>query len=267
MNRLGHATSPYLLQHADNPVAWGGGSAEAFAEVWREERGGGIQEGRGVVEAVASSQGAGLEPVPGTPSAEVLDSAAAGLVRDHDTTYGGFGGAPKFPPHLAMLFLLRHYQRTGDRAALEVVRHTAEAMARGGIYDQLAGGFARYSVDNRWLVPHFEKMLYDNALLLRVYTQLDRVAGNSTARRVAAETAAFLERDLYDGHGFISALDADTDGVEGLTYVWTPDQIDEVVGEIDSASARYLLQVSNEGTFAEGRSVLHQSAESPDLRA
>ena len=115
----------------------------------------------------------------------VLDAAAASLHRDYDPTYGGFGGAPKFPAPMALLFLLRHYQRTGEPTSLEIVRHTAEAMARGGIYDQLAGGFARYSVDERWLVPHFEKMLYDNALLLRVYTQLWRLTGDPMALRVA----------------------------------------------------------------------------------
>src|SRR3954462_8513935 len=109
-----------------------------------------------------------------------------------------------------MLFLLRRYQRTGDEEALEFVRHPAEAMARGGIYDQLAGGFARYSVDDRWIVPHFEKMLYDNALLLRVYTHLWRLTGDPLAERVARDTAAFLRRGLATPEGgFASALDAD----------------------------------------------------------
>src|SRR5690606_36869579 len=110
--------------------------------------------------------------------------------------YGGFGGAPKFPPHMTLLFLLRHHQRPGDETALELARHTCEAMARGGIYDQLAGGFARYSVDERWVVPHFEKMLYDNALLLRVYTLLWRLTRDDPALRIASETAQFLMRDL-----------------------------------------------------------------------
>ena len=115
-----------------------------------------------------------------------------------------------------LLFLLRHHQRTGSATDLEIVRHTAEQMARGGIYDQLAGGFARYAVDDTWTVPHFEKMLYDNALLLRVYTQLWRLTGDPLARRIADETAAFLLRDLRTPEGGLaSALDADTDGRRG----------------------------------------------------
>ena len=132
---------------------------------------------------------------------------------------------------MVLEFLLRRHARTGDAEALRMARGTLEAMARGGIYDQLAGGFARYSVDAQWVVPHFEKMLYDNALLLRVYLHLWRATGDEWARRVADETAAFLIRDLGTPEGgFASALDADTDGVEGLTYVWTPAQLVEVLG-------------------------------------
>src|SRR5205823_8200451 len=131
---------------------------------------------------------------------------------------GGFGGAPKFPPSMVLEFLLRHHERTGEPMSLSMVGTTCEAMARGGIYDQLAGGFARYSVDAGWVVPHFEKMLYDNALLLRVYTHLWRATGDPLAARVAAETAAILVSPDglgLPGGGFASALDADTDGAEG----------------------------------------------------
>ena len=135
---------------------------------------------------------------------------------------------------MVLEFLLRNHARTGDADALRMATGTLEAMARGGIYDQLAGGFARYSVDAGWVVPHFEKMLYDNALLLRVYLHHWRTTGAAWARRVADETAAFLVRDLGTPEGgFASALDADTDGVEGLTYVWTPDQLAEVLGPDD----------------------------------
>src|SRR3712207_2510975 len=130
-------------------------------------------------------------------------------------------------------------------------------MARGGIYDQLAGGFARYAVDNTWTVPHFEKMLYDNALLLRVYTLLWRLTGDAPALRVADETAAFLARDLgtADG-GLASSLDADAAGHEGLTYVWTPAQLREVLGDDDGAFAAATFGVTDEGTFEHGSSVL-----------
>jgi uncharacterized protein len=235
----------------------------AIGEAWRDQRDAVRQQGAAVVEAVAQSQGQGLQAVAGSVSPEVLDAAAANLAKEHDPTYGGFGGAPKFPPHMAMLFLLRHYRRTGDQTSLELVRHTAEAMARGGIYDQLAGGFARYSVDERWLVPHFEKMLYDNALLLRVYTELARLTDDPSAARVARETAAFLRTDL-DHHGFVSSLDADTGGVEGATYVWTPAQLREALGDEDGDWAADLLDVTPQGNFEHGTSVLRLARDIDD---
>jgi uncharacterized protein YyaL (SSP411 family) len=359
MNRLGSATSPYLLQHATNPVDWWPWGAEAFAEAkrrdvpvlisvgyaschwchvmahesfenevvgrlvnesvvpikvdreerpdvdavymaatqamtgqggwpmtvfatpdghpffcgtyyprpqftrlvrsvaeaWRDQREAVLKQGATVVEVVAGRQILGGNPAP--MSAAVLDAAAAQLAAEHDEVYGGFGGAPKFPPHLPLLFLLRQHQRTGDRRSLEIVRHTCEQMARGGIYDQLAGGFARYSVDGHWTVPHFEKMLYDNALLLRVYAHLWRITGDPLARRVARETAEFLAADLSTPEGgFASALDADTAGVEGATYAWTPAQLREVLGQEDGAWAADLFGVTGEGTFEHGTSVL-----------
>ncbi|AEV81871.1 thioredoxin [Actinoplanes sp. SE50] len=222
---------------------------------WRDERDGVLKQGAAVVQAVGGAQAVG-GPVAAV-TAEMLAAAAAGLAQEHDQTYGGFGGAPKFPPHMNLLFLLRHLERTGSAEALELVRHTAERMARGGIYDQLAGGFARYAVDEHWTVPHFEKMLYDNALLLRVYTQLWRLTGDVPARRVADETAEFLLRDLATpAGGLASALDADTDGVEGLTYAWTPAELTEVLGPDDGAWAADLFRVTPDGTFEHGRSVL-----------
>ncbi len=222
---------------------------------WREQRDDVVKQGAAVVEAVGGAQLVGGPTAP--VSAEMLASAAQGLSEEHDQTYGGFGGAPKFPPHMDLLFLLRHHERTGSAEALELARHTGEQMARGGIYDQLAGGFARYSVDARWTVPHFEKMLYDNALLLRVYTQLWRLTGDVFARRIADETAAFLLRDLgTSAGGLASALDADTDGVEGLTYAWTPAQLTEALGDADGAWAADLFRVTPEGTFEHGTSVL-----------
>jgi uncharacterized protein YyaL (SSP411 family) len=138
-------------------------------------------------------------------------------------------------------------------------------MARGGIYDQLAGGLARYAVDGQWVVPHFEKMLYDNALLLRVYLHLWRTTGDDWARRVADETAAFLIRDLGTPEGgFASALDADTEGVEGLTYVWTPDQLIELLGPDDGRWAAEQLQVTDRGTFEHGASTLQRLHEPDD---
>jgi uncharacterized protein YyaL (SSP411 family) len=222
---------------------------------WREQRDDVLKQGAAVVQAVGGAQAAGGQTAP--ISAKLLEASAAGLIAEQDELHGGFGGAPKFPPHMNLLFLLRHHERTGSAQALETVRHTCEQMARGGIYDQLAGGFARYSVDATWTVPHFEKMLYDNALLLRAYTQLGRLTGDPLARRVADETAAFLLRDLgTPSGGLASALDADTEGVEGLTYAWTPAELAAVLGADDGAWAADLFRVTTAGTFEHGKSVL-----------
>ncbi|MEO8775802.1 MAG: hypothetical protein ABI468_05740, partial [Candidatus Nanopelagicales bacterium] len=183
----------------------------------------------------------------------------------YDARHGGFGGAPKFPPSMVLEFLLRHHAHTGDRQSLAMVQGTCDAMARGGMYDQLAGGFARYSVDADWIVPHFEKMLYDNALLLRVYLHLWRATEAPLAARVVRETVRFLLVDLRtDEGGFASALDADTDGQEGLTYVWTPAELVEALGEEDGAWAAQLLAVSAAGSFENGASVLQLRADPAD---
>jgi uncharacterized protein len=236
---------------------------QSVETAWREQRDAVLRQGAAVVEAIGGVHGAG----PTSPMTEgVLDAAAAGLSDEFDEQYGGFGGAPKFPPHLLLLFLLRHYQRTGNERALEIVRHTGEQMARGGIYDQVGGGFARYSVDERWTVPHFEKMLYDNALLLRVYTHLHRLTGDPLAARVVRDTAGFLDRELRTPEGgFASSLDADTDGVEGLTYVWTPDQLREALGDEDGAFAADLFGVTGSGTFEHGTSVLRLMRDIDDV--
>jgi hypothetical protein len=228
---------------------------DSVGTAWRGQREDVVKQGTAVVEAIGGAQLVGGPTAP--ISAGLLDAAAGQLAKDHDQRYGGFGGAPKFPPHMGLLFLLRHHQRTGSAESLEIVRHTAEQMARGGIYDQLAGGFARYAVDATWTVPHFEKMLYDNALLLRVYTQLWRLTDDPLARRIADETAAFLLRDLATpAGGLASALDADTDGVEGLTYAWTPAQLIEALGEEDGNWAADLFRVTSTGSFEHGSSVL-----------
>ena len=191
------------------------------------------------------------------PTAEDLDAAVAGLARGFDPVHGGFGDAPKFPPSSVLAMLLRHHARTGSEQALALAAATCDAMARGGIYDQLGGGFARYSVDAGWVVPHFEKMLYDNALLLRVYVHLWRETREPLAARIVTETAEFLLRDLRTPEGgFASALDADTDGVEGSTYVWTPAQLVDVLGDDDGRWAADLLEVTAAGTFEHGASVL-----------
>ncbi|MGW2935791.1 thioredoxin domain-containing protein [Streptomyces sp. NPDC001156] len=390
-NRLAHETSPYLLQHADNPVDWWPWSEEAFdaarergvpvllsvgysschwchvmahesfeddataaylneyfvsIKVDREER---PDVDAVYMEAVQAATGQGgwpmtvfltsdaepfyfgtyFPPAPrqGMPSflqvlegvrhawaerrdevAEVagkivrdlagrdlqygevrapgegeLAQALLGLTREYDPQRGGFGGAPKFPPSMVLEFLLRHHARTGSEGALQMVQDTCERMARGGLYDQLGGGFARYSVDRDWVVPHFEKMLYDNALLCRVYAHLWRATGSELARRVALETADFMVRELRTKEGgFASAFDADSEEevprdaagpggepgerpqqgggegrhVEGAYYVWTPAQLTEALGPEDAEIAAQYFGVTEEGTFEHGSSVL-----------
>ncbi|SOD84148.1 thioredoxin domain-containing protein [Streptomyces sp. Ag109_G2-15] len=369
MNRLAHETSPYLLQHADNPVDWWPWSAEAFeaarkanrpvllsvgysschwchvmahesfedqatadylnehfvsVKVDREERpdvdavymeavqaatgqGGwpmtvfltpdaepfyfgtyfppaprhGMPSFRQVLEGVRQAWDERRDEVgevagkivrdlaqreisyqtDRVPGEQELAQALLGLTREYDPQRGGFGGAPKFPPSMVLEFLLRHHARTGAEGALQMAQDTCERMARGGIYDQLGGGFARYSVDRDWVVPHFEKMLYDNALLCRVYAHLWRATGADLAQRVALETADFLVRELRTTEGgFASALDADSDDgtgkhVEGAYYAWTPEQLRETLqGDADLA-AQY-FGVTEEGTFEHGQSVL-----------
>ena len=226
----------------------------AVTDAWRTRREELETAGTRIAEGISARLDLGT-PVPLTP--EALDRAVAALAADLDERWGGFGGAPKFPPSMLLEFLLRHAARTGDDRALAMARSTLEAMARGGIHDQLVGGFARYSVDARWVVPHFEKMLYDNALLLRAYLHLWRATGAQWARRVADATAAFLVRDLGTPEGgFASALDADTEGVEGLTYVWTPTELVEVLGEDDGRWAAAVFEVTDAGTFEHGTSTL-----------
>jgi uncharacterized protein YyaL (SSP411 family) len=194
----------------------------------------------------------------------LCDHAVAAVLDDEDTVRGGFGGAPKFPPSALLEALLRSHERTGQPAPLATVERTAVAMARGGIYDQLAGGFARYSVDDSWVVPHFEKMLYDNALLLRAYAHWARRTGNPLARKVTRETARFMIDEL-SAHGmFISSLDADADGIEGLTYAWTPAQLHEVLGGDDGHWVATIFGVTDAGTFEHGSSVLQLPSDPDD---
>ncbi|MCU1657044.1 MAG: hypothetical protein JWO57_1700, partial [Pseudonocardiales bacterium] len=226
---------------------------QSVAQAWRDERAEVLAAGQRIVSAIAAAPDLGSGPVP---DAAALDQAAARLAAQFDHANGGFGRAPKFPPSMVLEFLFRHHERTRDPASLAMAERTLDAMARGGIYDQLAGGFARYSVDEAWVVPHFEKMLYDNALLLHTYVHWWRLTGSPLAERIARESADFILRDLGTAEGgFASALDADTDGVEGLTYVWTPAQLRDVLGD-EATVAADLFGVTDEGTFEHGASTL-----------
>jgi uncharacterized protein YyaL (SSP411 family) len=229
---------------------------QSVVQTWDTKRREVDEAGRDVVQRLSKAMPASEVTI----DAALLDKAFEQLSRSYDGVHGGFGSAPKFPPSMVLEFLIRRASRTGE--GMEKVAHTCEAMARGGMYDQLAGGFARYSVDEKWVVPHFEKMLYDNALLLRVYAHWYRATGSAFAERVVRETAEFLLRDLATPEGgFASALDADTNGVEGLTYVWTPEELREVLGE-DAEWAIEELEVT--GTFEHGTSTLQRLLEPDD---
>ncbi len=235
---------------------------EALDEAWRTRE----AEVRASGTHISTSLANALQPpTPYAVEPGALSSAVALLARQFDPVACGFGGAPKFPPSMVLEFLLRHHARTGDASSLEMASRTLEAMARGGLYDQLAGGFARYAVDAGWVVPHFEKMLYDNALLLRAYTTWWKVTGDPLAERIVRETADFIVRDLGTAAGgFASSLDADADGVEGLTYAWTPEQLREVLGDDEGPAASVLLGVTPEGTFEHGSSTLQLRADPTD---
>ncbi|OBH45154.1 thioredoxin domain-containing protein [Mycobacterium mantenii] len=237
----------------------------AVSATWRERRGE-VEEASDHIAGELRKMAAALPGGGPSIAPELCDHAVATVLKDRDAVHGGFGGAPKFPPSALLEALLRHFERTGSPAALAAVSHTGYAMARGGIYDQLGGGFARYSVDNAWVVPHFEKMLYDNALLLRAYGHWARRTADPLARRVAAQTARFLLDDLADGAMFTSSLDADADGREGSTYVWTPAQLNEVLGPDDGRWAASVFAVTGEGTFEHGTSVLQLPADVEDLQ-
>ncbi len=168
-------------------------------------------------------------------SQDLLDEAYRGIVKSYDAVEGGFGGAPKFPPAMTLEFLLRHFDRTGEKEALEIVGHTSRKMANGGMYDQLGGGFHRYSTDAKWLVPHFEKMLYDNALLSRLYLHYYQVTRDDWARNVAEGILDYVLREMtHPDGGFYSSQDADSEGHEGKFFVWTLEEITKLLGAGDA---------------------------------
>jgi uncharacterized protein YyaL (SSP411 family) len=198
-----------------------------------------------------------LQPASEALSPQVLDRAYQELAARFDTRYAGFGQAPKFPPSMALEFLLRYHARTGQPHALEMVEQTLSQMARGGIYDQIGGGFHRYATDERWLVPHFEKMLYDNAQLARVYALAFQVTGKPLYRQITEETLAYVLREMTGAEGgFYSAQDADSEGEEGKFFLWTQDEVRELLGPDDAALFGRYYDVTARGNF-EMKNILH----------
>ena len=198
-----------------------------------------------------------LQPASEALSPQMLDRAYQELAARFDTRYAGFGQAPKFPPSMALEFLLRYHARTSQPQALEMVEQTLSQMARGGIYDQIGGGFHRYATDERWLVPHFEKMLYDNAQLARVYALAFQVTGKPLYRQITEETLAYVLREMTGAEGgFYSAQDADSEGEEGKFFLWTQDEVRELLGPNDAALFGRYYDVTARGNF-EMKNILH----------
>ena len=239
---------------------------DAVMDAWTGQREQVLESSRKVTEHLRAAQH--VEEGDVRPPAELADEAAALCVSAWDSVNGGFGRAPKFPQAMTIDFLLANHRRTGDDGVLRAAAHSLECMSRGGIYDHVGGGFARYSVDDVWLVPHFEKMLYDNALLLRAYTHAWQITREPRFARVATETADYLLRELrHPDGGFYSATDADSEGIEGKFFVWSKEEFDEVVrgaGE-DPGEWAGFFGVDEAGNFADphhpefGRhSILHE---------
>ncbi len=202
-----------------------------------------------------------IAPSQGSIDEKTLRRAFEVFESQFDSVYGGFGRAPKFPNSMALSFLLRYWKRTGTTRALEMVEKTLEKMANGGIYDHLGGGFHRYSVDERWLIPHFEKMLYDNALLSRTYFETYQATRKERYRRVAEEVLLYVEREMTSPEGgFYSTQDADSEGEEGKFHVWTIDQIQEILGKEEGAFFCAYYGVTPQGNFEGGSSVLRMDS-------
>ncbi|HTQ02354.1 MAG TPA: thioredoxin domain-containing protein [Polyangiaceae bacterium] len=232
------------------------GLCERIAELWKTERSTLAKHAAELVSHVRAEFE--LEA-----TARVESDAALGAVREltrtFDARYGGFGAAPKFPPSAALALLLRRHHASGDEGALAMVKKTLDGMKDGGMYDQLGGGFARYSTDERWLVPHFEKMLYDNAELARVYLDAFQVTADPEYRRVARETLDYVAREMQSAAGgYFSATDADSEGVEGKYFVWTLDEIQAALPRDAAEHFAFFYDVTPEGNWEE-RSVLHRT--------
>ena len=225
-----------------------------ISEAYRERRSDVVKNAQTLIEQInAQSTRADADSEIGV---DLMEQAQSGIASQFDTSHGGFGSAPKFPPSMTIDFLLRHHHRTGSELSLQISNLTLHKMAFGGLYDHLGGGFHRYSTDEKWLVPHFEKMLYDNALLGRAYIDAFKVTGLPLYQRIVEETLDFVGREMRDsGGGFYSTLDADSEGVEGKFYVWSRDEFDDVVGPDRDILGRY-LDVTQQGNF-EGHNILN----------
>ncbi|MBI3995962.1 MAG: thioredoxin domain-containing protein [Nitrospirae bacterium] len=223
-----------------------------IAELWKTDRAALLQQGANLTEHLRRQ----AETIPAQAVGnEAIDQASTLLAREFDPVHGGFGGAPKFPPSTALSLLLRVHRRTGEPELLKIVRVTLDGMAKGGMYDHIGGGFARYSTDERWLVPHFEKMLYDNALLAKIYLEAYQVTKEPFYKRIAAEILDYEIREMTSPEGgFYSSTDADSEGEEGKFFVWAPDEVKAVLGEEEARRFCAYYDISPEGNW-EGKNI------------
>jgi uncharacterized protein len=227
-----------------------------IAQLWRSQRDDLLAQASALVAQVR----AGYEIATAAPvSSAMISAAVRELAASFDPEWGGFGAAPKFPPAASISLLLRYHAKTGDAQALAMARTTLDGMKNGGIYDHLGGGFARYSTDQRWLVPHFEKMLYDNAALARVYLEAYQATHDLEYRRVARETLDYVVREMQDVvGGYYCATDADSEGEEGRFFVWTLDEIQALLDPVSAKTFALFYDVTVQGNW-EGKNVLHRS--------
>ena len=236
-----------------------------IADLWRKDKSSLRDQGAELARYLRENS----RPALGTSvGIQELKTALVQYRADFDARWGGFGRAPKFPPSAGLMLLLRCHKRLGDPEALAMVRKTLDAMARGGMYDHVGGGFSRYSVDERWLVPHFEKMLYDNALLARAYLEGFQVTGDPFHQRIATEVLDYVLREMTSDEGaFHSATDADSEGEEGKFFVWTPEEIRQAVGdEKDARRFCAYYDITEAGNF-EGRSIPNTPQSLPEVAA
>ena len=237
----------------------------SISDLWQRDRAKVIRGGQEVAKHMIAAASTTSEPA--AVSAQSMQQVMRALFDKFDQTDGGFGEAPKFPQATTLEFLLRHYRRTADPAALTMVELTLGAMAEGGIYDQIGGGFSRYSVDAQWHVPHFEKMLYDNALLLPIYVDTYRYTSEPLFRTTAEGIVTWMERDMrLPGGGFTAAQDADSEGVEGKFYIWTAAEIDKMFAADDADLVKLHFGIADPGSF-EGATVLRVVKAEEDIAA
>ena len=235
-----------------------------IAEIWESERDDILHSASQLTKAIVNSSQT-LPALSNTsesgPDQRILDLAFEHLQKSYDAKYGGFGSAPKFPPSQVIQFLLRYHHHTGSKVALEMATNTLAKMADGGMYDQLGGGFHRYSVDEKWLVPHFEKMLYDNALLIPAYVEAWQVTRDSSFKCVVDETLQYIHAQMTSKlGGFFSTEDADSEGEEGKFYIWLYSEIQDILGKDDAEVFCAYYGVKPEGNFSSHETYhLHQN--------